>query len=85
MKGTFNLMIFMDMGFMNGQMVKDTTVIGTEIRCMEKVKSFGKTEENTKVIMSMIRNMVMVFLNGMMEEDMKVAGKMVNNTEKEYI
>jgi hypothetical protein len=72
----------MDVEFMFGLMVVNTTGSGRIIICMVKEFIHGKMEECMKETMKMTESMVMVSTLGTMANNTKVGGKMANSMER---
>ena len=93
MANTFGMMVqcmkengmrikLMDVEFMFGLMVVNTTGSGKTIICMVREFIHGKMEECMKETMKMTESMVMVSTLGTMVNNTKVGGKTENSMEK---
>ena len=69
----------------NGQMIDNSLVIGSIIKCMEKAYSLGQMVESMKVNIKMIINTVTGYFIGQIRENMMGIGKTVNSKELAYL
>jgi len=80
-KVNLSRMRFVDTENISGQTANSMKVNGAKIKCMGKVRSYGKTRRNIKDSLSMINVKVQELSVGLMVDSMLVSGRLVNNMD----
>merc|ERR1719469_301705 len=75
----------MDKASLSGQMVADSTVVGSLIKCKEAEHFRGSTDVNTSAPIHPTRNKAMENTIGQMVAHLKASGMKVNNTGKAFL
>ena len=75
----------MDKAFLSGQMVADSMVVGSLIKCKEAEHFRGSTDANTSAPIHPTRNKATASIIGQTAAHLKANGTKVNSTGKAFL